>query len=83
MQMNTIITFGLAALAAGAFSTLSTKANTPDTFSRHGLPLPEAYFKNKESLQPTTVAASKPGKIVGEQKQKMSKAGKKHMNRVR
>jgi hypothetical protein len=83
MQMNTIITFGLAALAAGAFSTLSSKANTPDTFTRHGLPLPEAYFKNKESQQPATVAVSKPGKVVGEQKQQMSKTGKKRTKRVR
>ncbi len=51
--------------------------------TRHGLPIPGAYFKNKESQRPATVAVSKPGKVVGEQKQKMSKAGKKRMNRVR
>jgi hypothetical protein len=50
--MNTIIKFGLAALAAGAFSTLPSKAETPDTFTRHALPIPGAYFKNQESQQP-------------------------------
>jgi len=80
--MNTIIKFGLAALAAGAFSTLPSKAETPDTFSRHGLPIPGAYFKNKESQQPATVAVSKSEKRVGEQKQPMAKPGKKHSQRV-
>jgi hypothetical protein len=83
--MNTIIKFGLAALAAGAFSTLPSKADTPDLsnpFTRHGLPIPGAYFKNKES-QPATVAVSKSGKGVGEQKQTTSKAGKKHTKHVR
>ncbi len=64
--MNTIIKFGLAALAAGAFSTLPSKAETPDTFTRHGLPIPGAYFKNQESQQPVTVAVSKSGKGFGE-----------------
>jgi hypothetical protein len=80
--MNTIIKFGLAALAAGAFSTLPTKAQTPDTFTRHGLPIPGAYFKNKESQRPATVAVSRSDKIVGGQKQPMSKAGNKHTKRV-
>jgi hypothetical protein len=81
--MNTIIKFGLAALAAGAFSILPGKAETPDTFTRHGLPIPGAYFKNKESQQPATVAVSKSGKGVGEQKQATSKTGKKHTKHVR
>jgi hypothetical protein len=81
--MNTIIKFGLAAFAAGAFSTLPSKAETPDTFTRHGLPIPGAYFKNKESQQPATVAVSKSGKGVGEQKQTTSKAAKKQTKHVR
>jgi hypothetical protein len=80
--MNTISKFGLAALAAGAFSILPSKADTPDSFTRHHLPIPGAYFKNKESQQPATVAVSKSGKGVGEQKQTMSKAGKKHTKHV-
>lgn len=83
--MNTIIKFGLAALAAGAFLTLPSKAETPDLsnpFTRHGLPVPGAYFKNKESQQPATVAIRKSEKRLGEQKQSMSKAGKKYTKRV-
>jgi hypothetical protein len=80
--MNAIITCGLAALAAVAFSTLPSKAETPDTFSRHGLPIPGAYFKNKERQQPATVAVSLSEKRVGEQKQPMSKVGKMHTKRV-
>jgi hypothetical protein len=59
--MNTIIKFGLAAFAAGAFSTLPSKADndTPDSFTGHGLPIPGAYFKNKESQQPATIVVSK------------------------
>jgi hypothetical protein len=81
--MNTIIKFGLAALAAGAFSTLPSKAETPDSFTRHGLPIPGAYFKNQETQQPATVAVSKSGKGVGEQKQTTSRAGKKHTKHIR
>jgi hypothetical protein len=69
--MKTIGKFGLATLAAGAFwvVTLPSKAETPDTFTRHGLPIPGAYFKSKESQKPATVAVSKSGQGVGEQKQ--------------
>jgi hypothetical protein len=83
--MNTIIKCGFAALAAGAFSTLPSKAETPDLsnpFTRHGLPVPGAYFKVNESHQPATVAVSKSEKRAGEQKQLMSTAGKKHTQRV-
>jgi hypothetical protein len=82
IQMNTIIKFGLAAFAAGAFSTLPSKAdnNTPDSFTRHGLPIPGAYFKNQ---QPATVAVSKSGKGVGAQQQTTSKAAKKQTKHIR
>ena len=78
IAMKNIVQFGLAALAVGAFSTLPTKAETPDTFTRHGLPIPGAYFKNRESQQPASVAVSKSGQGVGDQKQAAPKAGKKH-----
>ena len=78
IPMKNIVQFGLAALAAGAFSTLPTKAETPDTFTRHGLPIPGAYFKNRESQQPASVAVSKSGQGVGDQKQTAPKAGKKY-----
>jgi hypothetical protein len=85
IQMNRVIKFGLAAFAAGAFSTLPSKAdnNTPDSFTRHGLPIPGAYFKNRESLQPATIAVSKSEKGVGREKQTISKSGKKHTEHVR
>src|SRR5258708_22859346 len=61
ITMKTIGKFGLAAVAAGAFwaATLPSKAETADTFTRHGLPIPGAYFKSKESQKPSTVAVSK------------------------
>ena len=78
IPMKNIVQFGLAALAAGAFFALPGKAETPDIFTKHGLPLPGAYFKNKESQQPATVAVSKSGQGLGEQKRAAPKAGKKH-----
>src|SRR5258708_33828974 len=82
--MNTIIKCGFAALAAGAFSTLPSKAETPDLsnpFTKHGLPVPGAYFKNHESQQPAPGAVSKSEKRAGEQTQRMSKGGRKHTQR--
>ena len=69
--MKIISKFGLATLAAGAFwaATLPGKAETPDTFTRHGLPIPGAYFAQKASEKPATIAVSKSGQGVGEQKQ--------------
>jgi hypothetical protein len=81
--MNTIIKFGLAALTAGAFSTLPSKADRPDIFTQHDIPVPGAFFKNKESQQPATVAVSESGKGVGKQKQTISTSGKKHTKHVR
>jgi hypothetical protein len=75
--MKNIVQFGLAALAAGAFFALPGKAETPDIFTKHGLPIPGAYFKNKESQQPASVAVSKSGQGVGDQKQAAPNAGKK------
>jgi hypothetical protein len=80
--MNTIIKLGLAALAAGASSTLPSKAETPDTFTRHGLPTPGAYFKKKASPQPTAIVVRKSQKRVAEQNQAMANAGTKHTQRV-
>lgn len=53
--MSTIIKFGLAAFAVGAFTTLASKADTPDAtfaFTKHSLPVPGAYFQNRENQQP-------------------------------
>ncbi len=81
-QMKTIVHLGLTVLAVGAFSALPSKAETPDIFTKHGLPLPGAYFKNKESQRPASVAVSKSGQGVGDQKQAAPKAGKKHTKSV-
>ena len=77
IYMKNIVQFGLAVLAAGAFFALPGNAETPDIFTKHGLPIPGAYFKNKESQQPASVAVSKSGQGVGDQKQAAPKAGKK------
>jgi hypothetical protein len=76
----------LPALAVGAFSTLPSKADTPDAtfaFTKHGLPVPNAYFKAKERQEATTVAVSKSGQGVGEGKQTVSKVEKKSTHHVR
>ena len=74
--MNTIIKFGLATLTAGAFlaSTLQARADeyasaSSNYFTKHGLPVPGAYFKAKESQQATTIAVSKSGVGVGQANQ--------------
>jgi len=86
--MKTIAKFGLAALAVGAFlgTALPSKADTPDAtfaFTKHGLPVPGAYFTAKERQQATTLAVSKSGQGVGEGKQTVSKVEKKHPHHVR
>jgi hypothetical protein len=86
--MNTITKFGLAALAAGAFfvGTLPSQAETPDAtfaFTKHGLPVPGAYFKNKENQQPATIAVSKSGQGIGQEQQTTSKGGTKQTKHVR
>lgn len=79
--MKTIAKFGFAALAVGAFfgMALSSNANTPDPsnpFTKHGLPIPGAYFQARENQQVATVAVSKSGQGMGEGKQPVSKVGK-------
>jgi hypothetical protein len=88
--MKTITKFGLAALAAGAFfgSTLPVNADQyasqlSDPFTKHGLPVPGAYFKAKENQPTTTVAVSKSGQGVGEGKQTVSKVEKKPAHHAR
>ena len=77
IPMKTIVQFGLAALAAGAFFALPGNAETPDIFTKHGLPIPGAYFKNKESQQPATVGVSKSGQGVGEKHKSTSQPEKR------
>jgi hypothetical protein len=80
--MKTIAKFGFAALAVGTFfgSALSSNANTPDPsnpFTKHGLPIPGAYFQARENQQVATVAVSRSGQGVGEAKQPVSTVEKK------
>jgi hypothetical protein len=83
--MKTITKFGFAVLAAGAFfgSTLLANADQDasqlsNPFTRHGLPVPGAYFQARENQQ-ATVAVSKLGQGVGEGKQPVSKVEKKRI----
>jgi hypothetical protein len=82
IQMKTILRFGLATLTVGAFlgGAVLSNAETPDIFTKHGLPVPGVYFKNQESQQPATVAVSKAGQGVGDQK--TFKAAKKQTRHV-
>jgi hypothetical protein len=85
--MNLMFRYGLYALAIGAFSltTLLTNADTLDTanpFTKHGLPVPGAYFKNKESTQRAPVVAAMPGNSAANQKSTASKATKKQAKQV-
>jgi hypothetical protein len=58
--------FGLTALMTVALFLVTTSlgnGQTPDPnnpFTKHGLPVPGAYFRNKAHTQPTEVAASTP-----------------------
>ena len=79
--MKTIAKFAFVALAAGTFFgiALSSDANTPDPsnpFTKHGLPIPGAYFQARENQQ-ATVAVSKSGQGVGVGRQPVSKVDKK------
>ena len=82
--MKTIVKFGLSALAAGAFftSTVPVEADqyaseTSNYFTKHGLPVPGAYFKAKENQKVATIAVSKSGTGAGDQKRTASKTGEK------
>jgi hypothetical protein len=86
--MNVIFRFGLGALAIAAFS-LTTCLSDADTldpanaFTKHGLPVPGAYFKNKENTQWSVAAVAKSGKSVTNPNPTASKAAKKQANHVR
>jgi hypothetical protein len=66
--MNVIFRLGLCALATGVLglTTSLSNADTPEpanAFTKHGLPVPGAYFKNKETSR-TSATAAKYGKSV-------------------
>jgi hypothetical protein len=89
--ITTIIKFGLAALAIGAFFEASlpakagqlvwVRAQQLDYFKVRGLVPPGSYSKH-ESRKPTTIAVRKSGQGVGAQKQATSKFGRKNAQHV-
>ena len=89
MKIGGIVRFGVAALAMGAFFGvgLTAKADLPgwvrapqlNFFKVRGLVPPGSYSHN-ENQKPATIAVSKAGQGVGEQKQETPKAAKKHVH---
>jgi hypothetical protein len=80
IQMQNLLKFGLATLVATTFlgNALPSQAETPDIFTKHGLPVPGAYFAHQDNVKSTTIAVSKSGQGVGEQRQAQTKVAKKH-----
>ncbi len=78
MQAKTIVKFGIAALAMGAFFQASlpvkadqlvwVRAQQLDSFRARGLMPPGSYFHN-ENQKPATIAVNKAGRGVGKEKQ--------------
>ena len=88
--MNTIVKLGVAALTAGGFWVSAVPGTAGEFvdqnrnyFTKHGLPIPGESFKKNENQQPATIAVSKSGSGVGEQKQATSKAAKKQPKKTR
>jgi hypothetical protein len=85
IQTKNIVNFGFATFVAAALlgNTPSAKAETPDIFTKHYLPIPGAYFAKTESQKAVTVAISKSGKGLGVQKKAASKTGKNRAQQTR
>ena len=86
--MNIIFRFGLGTLVTGAFCLTTSLANadTPEpanAFTKHGLPVPGAYFKNKEETSQTAVVVAKSGKSATNPNPTASKITKKQAKRLR
>ena len=79
---------GLCALATGAFC-LTTSLSNADTaepvnaFTKHGLPVPCAYFKNKENTPRTAVVLANSGKSATNPNPTAARAAKKPAKHVR
>jgi hypothetical protein len=92
MKITSIIRFGVAALAMGAFSGagLPVRADEPvwaraqqlDFWRARGL-VPPGSYSQSEKQKPATIAVSEAGQGVGEQKQTTSKAAKKGTQHAR
>jgi hypothetical protein len=89
MKITSIVRFGVAALAMGAFSGVGlpvradqvvwVRAQQLDFWRARGLVPPGSYSNEK----PATIAVTKAGQGIGEQKQTTSKAAKKATHPVR
>ena len=89
MKITSIVRFGVAALAMGAFfgvglpvradQVVWVRAQQLDFWRARGLVPPGSYSNEK----PATIAVSKAGQGVGEQKQATSKPAKKGTQHVR
>jgi len=87
MKTTTIVRFGVAALAMGAFFGVGlpvradqlvwVRAQSLDSFRARGLMPPGSYFHN-ENQKPATIAVNKAGHGLGEQKHKASKLGRRN-----
>ena len=92
MKITSIVRFGVAALAMGAFFGVGlpvkadqlvwVRAEKLDFWRARGLVPPGSYSHN-ENQKPATIAVNKAGQGVGEQKQTTSKAAKKATHPVR
>ena len=91
MKIRTIVRFGLATLAMGAFFGIGlpvkadqlvwVRAEKSDFWRARGLVPPGSYSQD-ESQKPATIAVNKAGQGVGEQNQTTSKAAKKGTRHV-
>jgi hypothetical protein len=92
VKIKSIVRFGVAALAMGAFFGVGlpvkadqlvwVRAPQLNFFKVRGLVPPGSYSHN-ENQKPATIAVNKAGQGVGEQKQTTSKAAKKGTQHVR
>jgi hypothetical protein len=91
MKITTIVRFGVAALAMGAFFGVGlpvradqlvwVRAEKLDFWRARGLVPPGSYSHN-ENQKPATIAVNKAGQGVGEQKQTTSKPAKKNTQHI-
>jgi hypothetical protein len=92
MKITSIVRFGVAALAVGAFFGVGlpakadqlvwVRAEKLDFWRARGLVPPGSYSQD-QSQKPATIAVDKAGQGVGEQKQTTSKAAKKSAQHIR
>jgi hypothetical protein len=92
MKITSIVRFGVAALAMGAFFGVGlpakadqlvwVRAEKLDFWRARGLVPPGSYSQD-QSQKPATIAVNKAGQGVGEQKQTTSKAAKKNAQHIR